>query len=351
MSLNGKAQFRAAYLEAMQRELAAQLGGQGARLATVFCGGGTPTELSAEQLNALLSTIREYAPLAEGAEVSLEANPENLTLEMLRALRARGWNRLSLGAQSFDDDTLAFLGRVHDGARISSVVGWAREAGWENISLDLIFGAPIQSPRKWRATLEHAAALGVNHLSAYSLTIEPGTAMGLRLAQGNLHELDDDAQADLMDAASEVLEGAGYARYEVASWCVPGFECRHNMNYWRGGSYYAVGCGAHGHFDGERFWNERDAKTYIRRVTQTGAARVETERLTAHQRLGERVVTGLRTREGVRLNSEQAALLQPAMGDLCGAHLLSWDGAHLAPTASGFALADGLARRLVERLL
>ena len=351
VSVNGKAEFRAAYLEAMQLELRTQLGAQGARLDTVFCGGGTPTELRVEQLNALLDTVREVAPLADGAEVSLEANPENLTPVALRELRAGGWNRLSLGAQSFDDETLRFLGRAHDGARVEAVVQGAREAEWENISLDLIFGSPFQSLSKWRETLQKAAALRVTHVSAYSLTIEPGTAMGLRLAQGHLRELDDDAQADLMDAADEVLEGAGYVRYEVASWCLPGFECRHNLNYWRGGSYFAVGCGAHGHFDGERFWNERDAKTYIRRVTQSGAARVETERLSSHQRLAERVVTGLRTREGLPLNAEQAALLQPTMDNLCAAGVIVWDGAHLAPTSAGFALADGLARRLVERLL
>lgn len=351
VSVNGKSEFRVAYVEALQLELRTQLSGQNAQLQTVFCGGGTPTELTGAQLNSILETVREYAAIASDAEVSLEANPENLTREMLDELRAGGWNRLSLGAQGFDDATLQFLGRAHDGARVESVVQSARESGWTNISLDLIFGAPLQSLSMWRETLKRAVELDVPHVSAYGLTVEAGTALGQRAAKGTFSAMDDDHLADRMDAASEILEGAGLERYEVSNWAKPGWECRHNQNYWRGGSYFAAGCGAHGHFDGERFWNERDTKTYIRRVTSTGSARVETERLSQQERLVEQIATGLRTRDGVALNEIEAASLQPTLKFLCEAGLLKFEAGHLTPRKSGFALADGLASRLIGHII
>ena len=350
VSVNGRADFRAAYVEALKLELRAQLCGKSVTLQTIFCGGGTPTELSASQLNSVLQTVRQCATIAPDAEVSLEANPENLSGAALNELREGGWNRLSLGAQGFDDTTLLFLGRAHDGARVERVVAQAREAGWKNISLDLIFGAPSQSLDSWRETLHRAVGLDVPHVSAYSLTIEAGTALGLSAAKGTFFELGEDALADRMDAASEIL-GAALERYEVASWARPGFECHHNQNYWRGGSYFAVGPGAHGHFDGERFWNERDTKIYIRRVTQSGAARVETERLTRNQRLIERIATGLRTREGVALEENEIALLQPTLGTLCSAGALRLHDGYLQPELSAFALADGLAGRLIGHIL
>ena len=351
MSVNQKTEFRAAYVEALRIELKSQLNEQNAKLETVFCGGGTPTELSATQLNSVLEEVRAQARLAEDAEVSLEANPENLSRQELEELKAGGWNRLSLGAQGFDDATLAFLGRAHDGARIEGAVESAREAGWNNISLDLIYGAPSQSLEVWRETLHRAVALDVPHVSAYALTLEAGTALGLRAAKGTFFELDDDALADRMDAACEILGRAGLQRYEVSNWAKPGFECRHNENYWRGGSYFAVGCGAHGHFDGERFWNERDTKIYLRRVFQSASARVETERLSSNQRLVERVATGLRTREGVALAQEEVALLQPTIKLLCVAGALRFNGRYLQPEESAFALADGLAKRLIGHIL
>lgn len=351
VSVNGRAEFRAAYLEALQLELKIQLEGQSAHLDTIFCGGGTPTELSAGQLNSILETVRAHATLSPDAEISLEANPENLSRETLRELRAGGWNRLSLGAQSFDDATLRFLGRAHDGARVERVIHEAREEGWTNISLDLIYGAPSQTLDVWRETLLRAVELRVPHVSAYSLTVESGTALGQRVAKGAIRPLDDDHLADRMDAACEILEGAGLERYEVSNWARPGWECRHNQNYWRGGSYFAAGCGAHGHFDGERFWNERDTKVYVRRVISSGNARVETERLTPNERLIERLATGLRTQEGVALEAEKIALFEPTLSGLCKMGLLKFEDGRLKPEKLGFALADGLASRLIGHIL
>lgn len=350
MSLQTRPEFRAAYVEALRREIADQLRGQNARIETVFCGGGTPTELSATQLNSLLETIRDHAPLSDGAEVSLEANPENLSRDTLCELQSGGWNRLSLGAQAFDDATLAFLGRAHDASRIEEVVEQARETGWTNFSLDLIFGAPGQTLSQWCDTLSRATELGAPHVSAYSLTIERGTALGTSAFKGTFTALDDEAMADRMDAASEVLEGAGLERYEVSNWARPGFECRHNGNYWRGGDYFAAGCGAHGHQNGLRWWNERDAKAYVHRMTDEANARAGEEELDERARLVERIGTGMRTREGFRIDKNEEASLCEALEPLRRAGLIGWENGHVWALSKGFALADGIAARLVGHL-
>jgi len=350
VSLQRRPEFRGAYVEALRREVADQLRGQNARIETVFCGGGTPTELSASQLNSLLETVRDHAVLAEGAEVSLEANPENLSRDALCELQSGGWNRLSLGAQAFDDATLRFLGRAHDAGRIEEVVTGARETGWINFSLDLIFGAPGQTLEQWRETLTRATQLRAPHVSAYSLTVERGTALGTSALKGTFTALDDEAMADRMDAASEVLEGAGLSRYEVSNWARPGFECRHNENYWRGGDYFAAGCGAHGHRNGLRFWNERDAKAYVRRMNDGASARAGEEELDGRARLIERIGTGMRTREGFRLNAGEEASLCEALEPLRKAGLIGWENGRVWALSKGFALADGIAARLVGHL-
>jgi len=351
VSLQRKAEFRERYVEAVRKEIEGQLHGENARIQTVFCGGGTPTELSGAQLNSILQTVRVQAELAPDAEISLEGNPENLGRGMLEELREGGWNRLSLGAQSFDDEALAFLGRAHGGARIGEVVNSAREAGWQNISLDLIFGAPTQSLDSWRDTLCKAVALEVPHVSAYSLTVERGTALGAREIKGDVCVVDDDCLADRMDAASEILEGAGLERYEVSSWARAGFECRHNQNYWRGGDYFAAGCGAHGHRNGRRWWNERDAKTYVRRMESEGGARAGEEELDGTERLVERIATGVRTREGFWLREREVARLAQSLDPLERGGLVGREGGHVWPLPAGFAVADGVASRLIRHIL
>jgi len=351
VSLQRRPEFRANYVEALRKEISAQLRNENARIETVFCGGGTPTELSAPQLNSLLQSVREHAEVAPDAEISLEANPENLSRDTLCELRSGGWNRLSLGAQAFDSPTLRFLGRAHDATKIEEVVRWARATGWTNFSLDLIFGAPNQTLALWRDTLCRATELGAPHVSAYSLTVEGGTALGARAAKGLFSSLDDELMADRMDAASEILESAGLERYEVSNWARPGFECRHNQNYWRGGDYFAAGCGAHGHRDGWRWWNERDAKVYLRRLDEANHARAGEERLDEKERLVERIATGLRTREGVRLTGEEERRLRPVVEPFERAELLGLENGRVFPLSKGFALADGLAARLIGHIV
>ena len=357
VTINARPDFRAAYVAALTRELQSELGARDETFDTIFFGGGTPTELCAATLNGLLQTIRDNCRLASDAEIALEANPENLDLDYLRELRAGGWNRLSLGAQSFSSSALEKFGRAHEPEKIDEVVTQARAAGFANVSLDLIYGEGFTSLPAWRETLKRAIALDVEHLSCYSLTIEPGTHFGNLAARGLLSEPTDDAQADLMDAATQMLGAAGWARYEVSNWAKAGFECRHNLNYWRGGDYVAAGCGAHGHWNGTRWWNARDAKTYIAHISSHGHAREGEEILNASQRLSERVALGVRLREGFDLDEletryqiDARALLGDGLEFLTGAGALQREGAKVRPAPASMAIADGMARRLLREL-
>ncbi len=289
------------YLEALQLELRSTLRGE--TISTIFLGGGTPTALNAAQLKALLATIRSVANLETNAEISIEANPENLDEKKLAAMRDAGFNRLSMGAQSFDDAALRQLGRRHDGAKIETAFANARRAGFDNVSLDLIYAVPQQSRNSWRETLRRAARLEPEHVSCYSLTIEEGTPFSRRVKRGRMIPVEDDEQAELMDDAQTILGGAGFSRYEISNYARPDFECRHNLNYWRGGDYLACGCGAHGHRAGHRWWNERSPALYVEKMEERNSARVDEEFLTGTQRLNERVLLGLRLREGFDLEA------------------------------------------------
>ncbi len=357
VTINSRADFRAAYVAALTRELQNELEARQTTFDTVFFGGGTPTELDVAALNGLLQTIRESGKMAPDAEITLEANPENLSFDYLSELKNGGWNRLSLGAQSFSPGALEKFGRAHKPEKIDEVVAAARAAGFDNISLDLIYGEGFTSLPAWRETLRRALALDVEHLSCYSLTIEPGTHFGSLAARGLLDVPTDDAQADLMETATQMLGAAGLERYEVSNWAKRGFECRHNLNYWRGGNYLAAGCGAHGHWNGTRWWNVRDAKTYIARMKEKGDAREGEEILDARERLSERIALGVRLREGfdldeleARLGLDARALLRDGLLFLTQAGALQQNGSKVRPAPDAMAIADGMALRLLREI-
>lgn len=318
--------FRRAYLAALRTELQSTLsahakqGGEkdGTAISTIFFGGGTPTAIGARALNDLLLFVRDHVEVESDAEISLEGNPEDGSPAEYEALLSGGWNRLSLGAQSFDDAVLKTLGRRHTSSQVEAVIGAAKSVGWHNISLDLIYAVPNQTTQSWQATLDRAISLEAQHLSCYSLTIEPGTTFARRVERKQLMPLEDDAQAEFMDMARSTLDGAGFGRYEVSNWARPGFECRHNCNYWRGGDYLACGCGAHGHRAGHRWWNERAAPRYIERMQTVGSARAGEESLSSYERLEEQVMLGLRWREGFDLKALSQTLQLDARGALNG---------------------------------
>lgn len=257
---------------------------------SVFVGGGTPTLVAPHRLLAVLAEM----PLAPGAEVTIECNPDDLDAERAAAYAAGGVTRLSIGVQSMDRSVLATLGREHDPDNVRRAVAAAHEAGL-SVNVDLVYGAAGETLSQWAATLEAAIELEPHHVSAYALTVEAGTP----LAADPARHPDDDTQADQYQLATERLGAAGYEWYEISNWARPGHECRHNHLYWSGGEYLAVGCAAHGHIGGRRSWNLRTPERYIAAIEAGASPEAGSEELDASGRRVEGLQLAIRTRDGV----------------------------------------------------
>lgn len=322
------------------------LGGDWPTFTSVFVGGGTPTLLPAPDLGALLRHVTAALPVAPDAEVTTEANPENLTPDYLAELVAAGLTRVSIGAQSFSTRVLDFLDRDHDPELPLRAVAAARAAGVASVNLDLIYGAPAERAQDWVRSLDTAVAAGSDHVSAYALTLEPSTRYAARVRGGEQPAPDDDVAAERMAVAAERLAAAGLRRYELSNWARPGHESRHNRTYWRDGDWLGVGAGAHGHWQGRRWWSWRSPARYAEaalagRDTTSGAEMVD-----APGRRAERLLLGLRTVEGVaRARVEPIDEAQAAR--LVAAGLLVDAGGTLRLTDAGWPLANDVTVRLL----
>jgi oxygen-independent coproporphyrinogen-3 oxidase len=280
-----------AYLDALAIDIARAVAAGMPRATSVFVGGGTPTQVPAAALAAVIASI----PLAPGAEVTVECNPDDVDVAVASALRDGGVNRISLGMQSTVPSVLAALGRRHRPDHVATAVQAVRDAGIPQLNLDVIYGAAGETLPQWEQTIRAAVALSPTHVSAYGLTVEAGTPLAL---QPERHP-DDDLQADMYELADDVLSGAGLANYEVSNWAVPGHECRHNQIYWRQGDYLGFGSAAHSHRAGRRWWNVRTPERYIAAVAAGEPTEAAGETLDADTRRVEGLQLALRTREGV----------------------------------------------------
>jgi oxygen-independent coproporphyrinogen-3 oxidase len=267
--------------------------------ATVFLGGGTPTLLPPPDLALLLTAVRAELGILPGAEVTTEANPDSVDEASLAALREAGFTRVSFGMQSAVPHVLRTLDRTHDPERVPMVVEWARAAGFEGISLDLIYGTPGETQADWRTSLDAAVAAGPDHISAYALVVEDGTRMAGQVRRGEFQPPDDDDLADRYLLADEVLAAAGFGWYEVSNWARGEHQrARHNEGYWRGHDWWGVGPGAHSHVGGTRWWNVRHPTAYAGRLAAGESPGQAREVLTDAQRRDERVLLGIRLRDG-----------------------------------------------------
>ena len=254
-----------AEIELAARTLAAR--GDLPPVETVFFGGGTPTQLPSPDLVRMLGALDAAFGLVPGAEVTTEANPDSVTPASLAELREGGFNRISFGVQSAVPHVLATLDRTHDPARVPDAVRWAREAGFEQVSVDLIYGTPGESIDDWAASLDHALGLEPDHVSAYALIVEQGTALARRIARGEVAVPDDDAMADKYLMADDVLTSAGLGWYELSNWARDdAARCRHNLLYWHSADWWGIGPGAHSHVDGVRWWNVKHPAAYAQRL-------------------------------------------------------------------------------------
>ncbi|MBB1484796.1 coproporphyrinogen III oxidase [Tessaracoccus sp. MC1865] len=337
------------YLGAAHAELALaeRILGDSRPVQTVFFGGGTPTMLPAEALTGLLRAIDDRFGLAPDAEVTTEANPDTLSPAYLETLRAGGFTRLSLGFQSVVPHVLQVLERTHTPRRGLDAAQWARDAGFDHISLDLIYGTPGESMDDWRASLDAVTATPVDHVSAYSLIVEEGTRLAMQVRRGDIPMPDDDDLADKYLVADETLTALGLANYEVSNWGRPGGECRHNLAYWRGADWWGIGPGAHSHVGGVRFWNRKHPRSYAASLTAGESPALAREVLTDEDRRVERVLLELRLAGGLPLEVLRPTELArvPAV---VAANLATDDGARLRLTQAGRLLADGVIRDLLD---
>ena len=288
------------YVKALKKELVLRAAGQ--RVSSIYFGGGTPSLLSPEQIHELLSVIPSHCTVDEASEVTLEANPGTVDEPHLADIMKLGINRLSLGVQSLDDGELALLGRIHTAAEAGDAVRLARNAGFTNLSLDLIYGLPGQTLSSWHRTLDELIGLSPEHISLYPLTLEADAPMRLAIQRAEVPPIDPDLTADQYELAQDTLAAHGYHHYEISNWAKGGYECRHNLVYWHNLPYLGIGVAAHSYIDGHRLANTTNLDAYLHAFSSNLPPAWELdEEIGPELQLSETVILGLRLSEGVCL--------------------------------------------------
>jgi len=340
------------WLDAVRRELdlAAHLLGQPVPADTVFVGGGTPSLLGAAGLAAVLDAVRGSLGLVPGAEVTTEANPESTSPEFFAGIAAAGYTRVSLGMQSAAPHVLAVLDRVHTPGRPVAAAAQARAAGIGQVSLDLIYGTPGEAGDDLAASLDAVLSAGVDHVSAYALVVEPGTALARRVARGELPAPNDDVLADRYEQIDTALSAAGLHWYEVSNWATSAeSRCRHNVGYWADGNWWGAGPGAHSHIGGVRWWNVKHPARYAAALEAGCSPAAGRELLSAEQRYTERVMLGLRLADGLPVQTLDSLGRAAADRVITDGLLTATPGCRLVLTRRGRLLADAVVRDLLVR--
>jgi putative oxygen-independent coproporphyrinogen III oxidase len=345
----GEGATRASYADTAIREIVRAGSERGRRpVETVFFGGGTPTQLPSADLVRILDAIDDTFGLADGVEVTTEANPDSVTPESLATLTAGGFTRISFGVQSAVPHVLATLERTHDPAGVPQAVRWAREAGFEQLSVDLIYGTPGESMDDWRASVEQAIALEPNHVSAYALIVEQGTAFARKVRRGEVVMPDDDETADKYVLADELLGAAGLGWYELSNWARDDAAwCRHNVLYWHSDDWLGIGPGAHSHVAGERWWNVKHPAAYAQRLAAGESPRHDGESIDGATARVERIMLETRLRSGLDL-AALTATARSEVPDVLARGLATVQDDHLVLTRPGRLLADAVVRQLVD---
>lgn len=324
-------------------------------ISTIYLGGGTPTVLPWPLLQKLFdhifhdSDLSSHLHVSDDAEVTIEANPDDVTPTLAEALAASRVNRVSLGAQSFDDERLKFLCRRHNARQIVQAVGCLKGAGMDNISLDLIFGFPRQTLSEWLSDVDRALELRPDHLSAYSLMYEEGTPLHRMLSRGQVHMLDDELQLEMYDQLIKRMHAHGYEHYEISNFCMPGRRSRHNSAYWQDRPYLGIGAAAHCYDGDRRVSNVADVSAYMLGI-DAGVLDCEVEELTPEDKYNDRVVTALRTREGLSLvgieEDKRKHLLRAARPYIDSGDLSLTDD-RISLTRKGLFISDAVMRDLL----
>ena len=334
------------YIEALESEIArVAIAREWPPVTSVYFGGGNPALLGAEALAELLNAIRRNFDLARQAEISFELNPEDAHMEFLESAKEAGFNRLSIGWQTLSDKGLVFLGRRHNRRQALDALSTARRAGFDNINVDMIFGLPDQTVKGWTDDILSLAESAPDHVSTYALSVDAATKLEALLATGEVVLPDEDVVADMYDRGCLALEESGFKQYEISNFAKDGSACRHNLNYWRGGEYIGFGAGAHSHIDGKRTWRFQEPLTFIEKA-RSGDTVAGCEDLDKLRKLGERLMLGLRLRDGIDVSEVeeefQVSLVEKygkALEDLQEKGLIEF-GERLVLTKKGLFLAN-----------
>ncbi len=321
---------------------------------SIFFGGGTPTLMQPKDLGRVIDAIKENYSLTPDCEVTIEANPDTVSPELLENLLKAGFNRISFGMQSAVPHVLEVLDRTHNPANVEKAVLAAREAGFAEVSVDLIYGTPGESMADWELTVDTALSLPISHISAYALIVEDGTKLAVRVKRGEVIIPDDDETADKYILADNKFRAAGMDWYELSNWSKPGSECKHNLFYWFGENWWGAGPGAHSHINGRRWWNVKHPSVYKEKILTSGDPTHESETLSATEREEERLLLNIRLPRGIArtsLNSQQEQKLESFVAT---GHLSQedWNEGIVTLTQAGRLLADKIVRdALTETLI
>lgn len=319
---------------------------------TIYFGGGTPSLLSITSLRTLLQKLRESFIITPDAEITLEANPDDINIDSLLSWKSIGVNRLSIGVQSFREEDLLWMNRAHNAQQAIRCIKLAQKVGFHNMSIDLIYGTPTLSDEQWKLNIEQAIALGIPHLSCYALTVEPKTALHHMIEKGKLPDVSEERQSVHFDILTKTLREANYEHYEISNFAKPGNQSKHNSSYWQGKPYIGLGPSAHSFNGSSRQWNVANNALYIASL-QNGEVPYEIEHLTPLQRLNEYIMTSLRTMQGTSLayiaklwsDAEVNRIIHDARKHIMSGNV-NYVDEHLILTRKGKLLADGIAAEL-----
>lgn len=340
-----------------EAELRLRAAGSAFSFDTVFIGGGTPSLLSVSQISRIIDAVRRHANIVDSAEFTIESNPGSLSRQLLKEYRNLGINRLSIGVQSFSDADLAFLGRVHDSQQALAAIREAQEAGFENLNLDLIFEIPGQSIDTWKENLRIAARIGVPHISAYSLIFEESTPLYNDWLAGRAAKASEDTAAEQYILTEEILQSAGFGHYEISNFARPGFECKHNLNYWNHGEYIALGPSAHGFASVARYWNCRDLHRYISMLTEGQLPTEGSETIGREEAIEEEIYLSLRSTglDWGRFTQQYGIDESDSIADMFNNWqkngLATLEGGKVRLSGKGYCIADRLALDLIRLVL
>lgn len=323
--------------------------GQSVNVPSIFFGGGTPSLMQPDDIGRVISTIKSEFTLLPDAEITMECNPDSVTKESLAAFRAIGVNRVSFGMQSAVKHVLATLDRTHNPENLLQVTTWAKEVGFSEISVDLIYGTPGESLADWQTSIDAALALPITHISAYALIIEEGTKLAAQIKRGEVAQVDDDLTAEKYLVADKAFTAAGFEWYELSNWAKSGSLSKHNLAYWLGDNWWGAGPGAHSHLNGKRFWNVKHPNLYKERVLANQSPVADSEVLEELQIESEKLMLSLRLPSGVDKQSLNELQLAELSSYVESGHLdqANWNQGRATLTLDGRLIADRILRQIL----